>query len=253
MWNRWNKQYERFSFKEIKKTFKKWNANIPWTKLDEKGYRVQLDFALDEDTMTASYDKIYKSIGMIHGKRVGKNINQQLKEFTDDKFEPLFLKNVTEYLAQKEVLNRIVTVKKTYLKRIQTLLKNRLAEGQTIQQASREIKKLVNQPNFNKAEALRIARTETTAAANFAATQSGEVSGFVMEKEWISFIDGRTRDDHISADGQRVPQNEAFSVGGEKLMYPGAPNGSAGNVINCRCAVAVLAKRDNDGNLIPVS
>jgi SPP1 gp7 family putative phage head morphogenesis protein len=190
---------------------------------------------------------------MIHGKRVGKNINQQLKEFTDDKFEPLFLKNVTEYLAQKEVLNRIVTVKKTYLKRIQTLLKNRLAEGQTIQQASREIKKLVNQPNFNKAEALRIARTETTAAANFAATQSGEVSGFVMEKEWISFIDGRTRDDHISADGQRVPQNEAFSVGGEKLMYPGAPNGSAGNVINCRCAVAVLAKRDNDGNLIPVS
>jgi len=26
-------------------------------------------------------------------------------------------------------------------------------------------------------------------------------------------------------------------VGGERLMYPGDPSGSAENVINCRCAV----------------
>ncbi len=31
--------------------------------------------------------------------------------------------------------------------------------------------------------------------------------------------------------------NEAFDVGGEALMYPGDPSGSAGNTINCRCTV----------------
>jgi hypothetical protein len=32
--------------------------------------------------------------------------------------------------------------------------------------------------------------------------------------------------------------DQAFEVGGEMLMYPGDPAGSAGNVINCRCAIS---------------
>jgi hypothetical protein len=39
-----------------------------------------------------------------------------------------------------------------------------------------------------------------------------------------------------------VPFNSKFSVGGESLQRPGDPNGSASNVINCRCSMIVLPK-----------
>jgi hypothetical protein len=37
-----------------------------------------------------------------------------------------------------------------------------------------------------------------------------------------------------------VPIDEPFIVSGEELMYPGDPSGSAGNVINCRCAIGYV-------------
>jgi len=38
------------------------------------------------------------------------------------------------------------------------------------------------------------------------------------------------------------------------LQFPGdQKNGSAGNVINCRCAVAQRVKRDKNGNIIRVN
>jgi hypothetical protein len=33
-----------------------------------------------------------------------------------------------------------------------------------------------------------------------------------------------------------------FDIGGEALMYPGDPAGSAGQVINCRCAMGWVVK-----------
>ena len=35
------------------------------------------------------------------------------------------------------------------------------------------------------------------------------------------------------------------------VVGSGDPKGSAGNVINCRCSVAVVPKRDDNGNLVP--
>lgn len=44
----------------------------------------------------------------------------------------------------------------------------------------------------------------------------------------------------MEADGQTVPNEEPFEVGGEKLMFPG--DGSMGasgfNLYNCRCSCA---------------
>ena len=123
--------------------------------------------------------------------------------------------------------------------------------------AAKEIQELVRKPNFYRWQAERIARTESTTAANYAATEANEVTDFVMEKVWISARDGRTRRtppdkyDHQDLNGKKVDPNEPFITSrGEKLMYPGAPNGSAGNIINCRCAVAYKAKRDANGDLI---
>lgn len=44
------------------------------------------------------------------------------------------------------------------------------------------------------------------------------------------------------ADGQVVPANDPFIVGGEKLMFPGDNTGSPWNVYNCRCAMRTVEK-----------
>ncbi len=56
-----------------------------------------------------------------------------------------------------------------------------------------------------------------------------------IEKEWVAILDSRTRSSHALADGQVVNVQDSYSVEGEALMYPRDPNGSAGNIINCRC------------------
>lgn len=81
-----------------------------------------------------------------------------------------------------------------------------------------------------------IARTETIRSSN-AGTQELFQEWGVKEHEWLSTKDDRTRPDHLEADGQAVGIDQPFSVGGEMLMYPGDPSGSAGNTINCRCTV----------------
>lgn len=80
-----------------------------------------------------------------------------------------------------------------------------------------------------------IARTESHAAANAANYEAAKATGIIAKKEWVSSAGERTRSAHRSADGQRVGIDESFTVGGEQLRYPGDPDGSAANVINCRC------------------
>ena len=55
--------------------------------------------------------------------------------------------------------------------------------------------------------------------------------------EWISTNDGRVRDDHKRADGQKIKMGETFNVGGVKMRRPSDPAGGAKNVINCRCVL----------------
>ena len=54
---------------------------------------------------------------------------------------------------------------------------------------------------------------------------------------WNAVGDDRTRPEHLDADGQEVPLEDPFDVGGESLMYPGDSAGSDWNIINCRCWV----------------
>ena len=95
-------------------------------------------------------------------------------------------------------------------------------------------------PDMNRTSAVRAARTACTEAENAgrqAAAEELEKIGVIMGKRWVSTHDARTRHAHLEADGQIVPCDEPFEVGGEKLMFPG--DGSIGasgwNLYNCRC------------------
>jgi len=86
----------------------------------------------------------------------------------------------------------------------------------------------------------RIARTEMIAASNEGHLIEYAQSKMVDEKEWLTSLDGRERDDHREANGQKVPLGTPFMVGGEKLDGPGLGHRPENNV-NCRCvAIPVI-------------
>ena len=97
---------------------------------------------------------------------------------------------------------------------------------------------------YSKYQALRVVRTETTRAANFGIQQSATsvFAGRDLIKRWSASLDGRERDWHARANNQERPKNDPFVVGGEYLMRPG--EGSARNVINCRCSAVYLPVKD---------
>lgn len=92
----------------------------------------------------------------------------------------------------------------------------------------------------SKSRARLIARTETTTVAGFAQMETAKEFSIELDKVWIAARDNRTRNDHRSADGQRVKYEDEFTINGVKMRQPGDPKGGAANCCNCRCTVAFV-------------
>ena len=98
-------------------------------------------------------------------------------------------------------------------------------------------KRIMNVQEMNKTQAIRSARTIVTGAENKGRQDSyarAEADGIILQKEWVSTNDGRTRHSHAALDGAIVDQDKKFDNG---LMYPGDPSGRPEEVYNCRCTL----------------
>ncbi len=85
-------------------------------------------------------------------------------------------------------------------------------------------------------QARMLARTDLNGLANGASVMAASLVG-VTYKQWLTAEDDKVRETHAEADGQTVPVDQPFDVGGESLDYPGDPSGSDDEVCNCRCTV----------------
>ncbi len=56
-----------------------------------------------------------------------------------------------------------------------------------------------------------------------------------LEDVWAATGDSRTRLDHLVAHGQKKGVDGVFEVGGERARFPGDPNLSPRQRVNCRC------------------
>lgn len=98
---------------------------------------------------------------------------------------------------------------------------------------------------FAKYRSERIARTEIIGTSNWASITSVESSGVKdrLLKKWHVNVDGKERDTHLEMrDKPAIPIDDFFEVrnpkgGIDRMKYPGDSSGSAGNVIQCRCAI----------------
>lgn len=117
------------------------------------------------------------------------------------------------------------------------------AEGRSVVQTVRMIEAAVN--GIAPARATMLARTDLISLSNGAnanvvgilndaAREAGEDPP-INSKTWLSSQDGRVRPTHQDADGQTVPVDQPYNVGGYDIAYPGDPDGPDEEVINCRC------------------
>ena len=254
-WIRRHSKYEKQAYKIFIKYFRDIANKIPFDLLRADNYEMLVATSITQEDLQVAYFDVYNEVGKQEGVWVGNQINKQLKEFTIDAFLTAWEKNLLNWLFENSSY-RITLVRQDFIKTIQQFLAFGVNEGKTITELARELQQLIDKRNFYRWQALRIARTETTAAANYATSVSSSISGVVQEKVWVSAQDARTRRppksiyNHYAMNGVRVDENEPFNVSGEELMFPGDPKGSAGNVINCRCTHALVPKLDRNGRII---
>jgi hypothetical protein len=111
--------------------------------------------------------------------------------------------------------------------------------AQLVQEVSAQAAKGEAGP-FTMQRAMRISRTMSTAAANGGKLEGWKQSDVVTKKLWRSANQSRTRKSHKKANGQEKPLDEPFEVGDDELMHPGDPNGSAKEIVNCRCTMQAV-------------
>ena len=90
---------------------------------------------------------------------------------------------------------------------------------------------------FAASRATRAARNNTNSLCNCHQLETLRNQGYKY-KQWHTIMDGRERATHAVANGQTVPIDRPFIVGGYQMMFPrdtthGAP---VREIINCRCS-----------------
>lgn len=136
-------------------------------------------------------------------------------------------------------------------------------QGESIDKISKRVFPVIHDPavtdqgiiHKNTVASIRTARTMVTGAENrgrFDRYQEYESKGVVMKKVWIATPDGRTRNWHLSMDGQEVKVGGRFIDGhGNPLRYPGDPEGAPDSVYNCRCSMRshLIGIKDSRGHV----
>lgn len=144
--------------------------------------------------------------------------------------------NVNDPNVQKIIQDKLHVFSFEVNKETTRLLKAEFTEaikdGDSIRVIEKRVKKVFG---FTKKSRVNtIARTEIGGAygsGNWAAMVD---SGVVETKKWIATRDNRTRESHVSIDGEVVPLKEKFSNG---LRFPKDWTGALAEFINCRCTM----------------
>ncbi len=251
IWEKLQPLYERKAYRIVQKHIKAILLNIPYKSATLTNYEATIEANISEEQIRRMFVEIYNTIGLDYSKRIDKELEKVKK--ANILFNEQLLRDILLFLSS-EGGDKITSVRDTLIKDVIDSLKATLGINGTVIDLQNAIYAIISKSGtFYKYQALRIARTETTAASGFAAMKTAEASDLVLTKTWIAALDNRTRPDHYKAGlvSQSVDLNEPFIMqSGELIRFPGDPKAAAKEVINCRCTIAFTPKRDADGMLI---
>lgn len=142
--------------------------------------------------------------------------------------------------------NRIVGASNRMWQDVRDKVTAGVQTGQSHEQVKASIEEVTGYSEFR---ADTIGRTEVQAAYSGGEMEGARALGEFgpTHKVWLAALDARTRDSHAEADGQTVPINEPFIVGGVPMDRPLDPGAPPAEVVNCRCVAQFLYPEDLDG------
>ena len=249
-WERLQYMYERKAYRIVQRHIKKILTAIPLNNVSLNTYKILIASNITEEKIKDMFVEIYTTIGNDYGKRVKREIDKEGKQ-KNILFSESFLQDILLFLST-DGGSKITSVQGTLVEDIIKAIQEKLKGGESLVTLQNVIYELARQSGtFYKWQALRIARTETTSASNFASYREASKAPYKMTKVWIAAKDDRTRHDHKIENGQSVDFEEPFVMAdGSLLMYPGDTTAKASQVINCRCTLGYKAKRDKNGMII---
>lgn len=213
---------------------------------------------IDTNIQYAELAGIIQSIYVDAGRVMGGKAYQLVRKDSVKAMMPLgyneeLINQIIAYL-QLHNLQMVTAITDT----MKTWILNKLVEGQQQSMSISQIADQMLKDGFPKNRSIVIARTETIKAANYGAIQGAKKAGYKTQKIWISARDNRTRRiprdaySHLDMDGITIDIDELFKVpkrngGYDDISQPGAPDGDAGDVIQCRCTIGFKVLRDANG------
>jgi hypothetical protein len=191
------------------------------------------------------YVDVYTVTGVAFARSTVKNLNNRVKrKDTAETLTPSWTRHMQNF-ARTRCGIKIQSVTRNIFDDIENITRNIVSanpEQGPAWIANRIYEQVGERDHWR---ALRIARTEVVGASNEGAITGAREYGIKTKKKWLVNLDSLTRDDHAAmADHPIIDVDDSFSVGDDTMDYPGDPSASAGNVINCRCAITFRPERD---------
>lgn len=223
------RKYDKELEEELKKVFADFGQEL------EDGYKrgeevaIAISLLILQDRLANVYRPVLK--------RVVDDFTKFILDDIDDFIvnEGDYSRRVETFLEQ-EVFNRAEYVTKT----TQKIVEKKINDGRENELDEEEIASSLNEEMDDPERILMISETEVHGAREFAMYETVNRASRHYHKEWLAVGDEKTRADHSSADGQIVPAESTFIVGGESMDHPGDSSASARQVVNCRCSMRMI-------------
>lgn len=254
---RLNRRFENKYYPKLQKAIKSQISSLIET-VKKSGVEAGINEATQIITSPVApiVEELYNEVGLQYARKQWRIFLQQRRQQKRFGFNSAWVNFIKDFLYRFLMEKIVFNVSRTTREAILTVLQKSVSEGWGIEETLKQLEGLP----ISKTQAARIVRTEITRAANTGTMAAGETFEYEQTKEWIAAHDSRTRGvrpndhaSHIGLDGVVINYDEEFTDprNGDKLRYPGDPKASAESTVNCRCTIAVVAKVDENGRLIP--
>lgn len=245
-------EYERYAYPIIKKALdEQIKAITDFTNEDNfDNLEIYIQFLVDQKPLYDGLEKIYRKVGVSSATFsydwIRNSVPKTKKDFILDFFNAEWFREMTDFFRLVGGTT-VEGIDDTTKDKINNLLFNILGQNLSRRDQAKLFEQTLNDPAFNRARSLVIARTEATKAANYGINLGAQSSDYEVGKFWINTRDKRTRRSHLLMTKEPIGINQPFNVGGTLMQYPGDPSAPAKEVVNCRCVMATQAILDSDG------
>jgi len=149
-----------------------------------------------------------------------------------------------------KVASNITAISDTTREQVRAVIAKAYEDGLSVPDTASAIRDYAG--FISESRAVLIARTEFAGLVNGGSLAATSVVAEATEstywKIWLTAPGAEypRHEDYEGLDGQTVPLDGVFDVGGEQLAYPGDPDGEPAEVCNCRCDLLYTEKAGGD-------